>query len=100
MVEAEQAFSLPAAGRLLAYRLAIPAVALCLYAALAVLWRSGAHSIYFGALHFLVSNRSTLRFSTPTPFFPQRNVPGTAWTFIFRTLATRSGARTSIRRFG
>jgi hypothetical protein len=37
----------------LAYRLVIPFVALCLYAALALLWQSGAHSFYFGALHLV-----------------------------------------------
>jgi hypothetical protein len=37
----------------LAYRLAIPIGVLCLYAIMAGLWLSGAHSIYFGALRLL-----------------------------------------------
>ncbi len=36
-----------------AYRLAIPAAVLCLYAIMAGLWLSGAHSLYFGALRLL-----------------------------------------------
>jgi hypothetical protein len=37
----------------LAYRLAIPIGALCLYAIMAELWLSGAHSLYFGSLRML-----------------------------------------------
>jgi hypothetical protein len=37
----------------LAYRLAIPIGVLCLYAIMAGLWLSGAHSLYFGALRLL-----------------------------------------------
>jgi hypothetical protein len=37
----------------LAYRLAIPVGVLCLYAIMTGLWLSGAHSLYFGALHLL-----------------------------------------------
>jgi hypothetical protein len=37
----------------LAYRLAIPIGVLCLYAIMTGLWLSGAHSLYFGALHLL-----------------------------------------------
>jgi hypothetical protein len=37
----------------LAYRLAIPMVVLCLYAIMAGLWLSGAHSLYFGTLRLL-----------------------------------------------
>ncbi len=39
--------------RKLAYRLAIPVGVLCLYAIMAGLWLSGAHSLYFGALRLL-----------------------------------------------
>jgi hypothetical protein len=51
-VQAHQAFS---QGKLskLAYRLAIPIGVLCLYAIMAGLWLSGAHSLYFGALRLL-----------------------------------------------
>ncbi len=51
MVEAHQAFSQESSN--LAYRLAIPVVVLCLYAIMAGLWLSGAHSLYFGALRVL-----------------------------------------------
>ena len=37
----------------MAYRLAIPIGVLCLYAIMAGLWLSGAHSLYFGALRLL-----------------------------------------------
>jgi hypothetical protein len=37
----------------LAYRLAIPIGVLCLYAIMAGLWLSGAHSLYFGALRVI-----------------------------------------------
>jgi hypothetical protein len=37
----------------LAYRLAIPIGVLCLYAIMAGVWLSGAHSLYFGALHLI-----------------------------------------------
>ncbi len=37
----------------LAYRLAIPLGVLCLYAIMAGLWLSGAHSLYFGALRLI-----------------------------------------------
>jgi hypothetical protein len=37
----------------LAYRLAIPIGVLCLYATMAGLWLSGAHSLYFGTLRLL-----------------------------------------------
>jgi hypothetical protein len=40
----------PEAGRRLAYRLAIPAAALLLYAVLALLWRCGPHALYFDVL--------------------------------------------------
>jgi hypothetical protein len=43
----------PTAGRQLAYRLAIPAVALGVYGLFALLWNAGAHSAYFGAFRFL-----------------------------------------------
>jgi hypothetical protein len=51
MVEAHQAFSQESSK--LAYRLAIPVVVLCLYAIMAGLWLSGAHSVYFGSLRVL-----------------------------------------------
>jgi hypothetical protein len=37
----------------LAYRLVIPTGVLCLYAIMAGLWLSGAHSLYSGALRVL-----------------------------------------------
>jgi len=40
----------PEAGRRLAYRLAIPAAALLLFAVLAVLWQCGPHALYFDTL--------------------------------------------------
>jgi hypothetical protein len=52
IVEADNAFSRRAASKL-AYRLAIPFGALSLYAIMAGLWLSGAHSLYFGALRVL-----------------------------------------------
>ena len=52
MMEAHQAFSEEASSKL-AYRLAIPIGVLCLYAIMAGLWLSGAHSLYFGALRLL-----------------------------------------------
>ena len=52
MVEANQAFSRETPGKLV-YRLAIPTGVLCLYAIMAELWLSGAHSLYFGALRAL-----------------------------------------------
>jgi hypothetical protein len=52
MVEVNQAFSRETSGKLV-YRLAIPTGVLCLYAIMAELWLSGAHSLYFGALHAL-----------------------------------------------
>jgi Glycosyltransferase family 87 len=52
IVEADNAFSRRAASKL-AYRLAIPVVVLCLYAIMAGLWLSGAHSVYFGSLRVL-----------------------------------------------
>jgi len=51
-VEADHAFSRRAASKL-AYRLAIPVGVLCLYAIMAGLWLTGAHSIYFGTLRLL-----------------------------------------------
>ena len=51
-METDHALSRRGASKL-AYRLAIPIGALCLYATMAGLWRSGAHYIYFGALHLL-----------------------------------------------
>ena len=53
MVETHRTFLLPAPNRELAYRLAIPIGVLCLYAIMAGLWLSGAHSFYFGALRLL-----------------------------------------------
>ncbi len=52
IVEADNAFS-PRAASKLAYRLAIPIGVLCLYAIMAGLWLSGAHSLYFGSLRLL-----------------------------------------------
>jgi hypothetical protein len=52
IVEADHAFSRRAASKL-AYRLAIPVGVLCLYAIMAGLWLTGAHSIYFGTLRLL-----------------------------------------------
>ena len=52
MVEADQAFSQEISSKL-AYRLAIPIGVLCLYAMMAALWLSGAHSLYFDALRLL-----------------------------------------------
>src|ERR1700747_2452371 len=52
MAEADQAFPQEMSSKL-AYRLAIPIGVLCLYAMMAGLWFSGAHSIYFGALRLL-----------------------------------------------
>ena len=52
IVEADNAFSRRAASKL-AYRLAIPFGVLSLYAIMAGLWLSGAHSLYFGALRVL-----------------------------------------------
>ena len=43
--------ALPQTARQLTYRLATPATALCLFAALALLWHSGWHALYFGVLH-------------------------------------------------
>lgn len=43
-------FTAPEASRRLAYRLAIPAVALLLFGGLAVLWRWGPHAVYFTSL--------------------------------------------------
>ena len=51
-MEADHAFSRRAASKL-AYRLAIPVGVLCLYAIMAGLWLTGAHSIYFGTLRLL-----------------------------------------------
>jgi hypothetical protein len=48
-VEAHRAFSQQTSSKL-GYRLAIPIGVLCLYAIMAGLWLSGAHSLYFGAL--------------------------------------------------
>jgi hypothetical protein len=52
LVEAHQAFSEETSSKL-AYRLAIPVGVLCLYAIMAGLWLTGAHSIYFGSLRLL-----------------------------------------------
>src|SRR5271169_2983146 len=52
MMGAHQAFSRETSSKL-AYRLAIPTGALCLYAIMAGLWVSGAHSLYFSALRVL-----------------------------------------------
>ena len=51
MVEAHQALSQKSSR--LAYRMAIPIGVLYLYAIMAGLWLSGAHSLYFGALRLL-----------------------------------------------
>jgi glycosyl transferase family 87 len=52
IVEADHALPQRAASKL-GYRLAIPVGMLCLYAIMAGLWLSGAHSLYFGALRLL-----------------------------------------------
>ncbi len=52
LVEARQAFSEETSSKL-AYRLAIPVGVLCLYAIMAGLWLTGAHSIYSGTLRLL-----------------------------------------------
>src|SRR5260370_38405114 len=52
MAAAHQAVSEGTSSKL-AYRLAIPIGVLCLYAIMAGLWLSGAHSLYFGALRLL-----------------------------------------------
>ena len=52
LVEAHRAFSQETSSKL-AYRLAIPIGVLCLYAIMAGLWLSGAHSLYFGTLRLL-----------------------------------------------
>jgi hypothetical protein len=51
-VEAHRAFSQQTSNKL-GYCLAIPIGVLCLYAIMAGLWLSGAHSLYFGALRLL-----------------------------------------------
>jgi hypothetical protein len=51
-VEAHRAFSQETSSKL-AYRLAIPISVLCLYATMAGLWLSGAHSLYFDVLRLL-----------------------------------------------
>jgi hypothetical protein len=51
-VAAHHSFSQAVAGKSV-YRLAIPIALLCLYAIMAGLWLSGAHSFYFGALRLL-----------------------------------------------
>ncbi len=51
-MEAHRAFSQGTLSKL-AYRLAIPIGVLCLYAIMAGLWLSGAHSLYFGALRLI-----------------------------------------------
>jgi len=43
----------PTASRLSAYRLAVPIAALCFFGALALLWCTGAHSLYFSALRLI-----------------------------------------------
>ncbi|MBV8131493.1 MAG: hypothetical protein JO282_03130 [Alphaproteobacteria bacterium] len=47
------AFRAQTASRLLAYRLAVPIAALCLFAALVLLWCTGAHSLYFNVLRLV-----------------------------------------------
>src|SRR5271169_1263986 len=50
MASTQPAAAAPEADRRCAYRLAIPAAALCLFGALALLWHCGPHTLYFGAL--------------------------------------------------
>ena len=53
MISADPALAPPAVGRRLAYRLVIPAVMLCVYGALAMLWHWGPRSLYFDILRFV-----------------------------------------------
>src|SRR5271167_4011360 len=50
MASTHPAAAAPEADRRCAYRVAIPAAALCLFGALALLWYCGPHTLYFGAL--------------------------------------------------
>src|SRR5712671_4785964 len=53
MISADTALAPPAVGWRLSYRLAIPAVMLCVYGALAMLWHWGPRSLYFDILQFV-----------------------------------------------
>jgi hypothetical protein len=52
MISPDPALAPPAFGRGLAYRLVVPAVMLCIYGALAMLWHWGPRALYFDVLRF------------------------------------------------